>query len=622
MNIIIPACGLGKRFEENGYYLPKPFIKVLGESMIIKVIKSLKLSEEDNIIIAYKKEMYNFENIINHNINKKIIGIPVDFDTRGAVETVLCALNNIENDLYNDNVVILDCDTFYEQDIISFYKDSKCKNAIACFFEKSGSSVFSFVSINDDNSVNDIAEKNRISNFACSGFYAFESMNLLKKLCNDIIHNNIKTNNEFYISLLYKELIKSSCVTAIKVENPICIGTPFQLKSYCSNRPIDFDYRVCFDLDNTLVSFPEKTGDYSTVKPIEKNIKYLRFLKEMGCKIIIYTARKMKTAKNDVSLATELAKDQVFKTIEDFKIPYDELYFGKPYAHVYIDDLAANAMIDLEKQIGIYNTAEETRKFNNIIFQGDSVIKKSPDAVYQAYYYRNIPNSLSDLFPKIISSEQNSLIIEKINGITMSNLYVNKTLLIEQFEKVLHSIDRLHSFKCEENISIYDNYAKKIKDRYEKYDYSKFKNSDNIYKLIMDFSVNYEKDKKGEISIIHGDPVFSNVLLSSDNIIKFIDMRGKVGNSFTIYGDKFYDYAKIFQSIIGYELVMNDAKINNYYTDKFYDYFKLYINNKFGVQKFYDIKMITVGLLFSLIPIHDNDKCKGYYELIDFVLNK
>ena len=32
--------------------------------------------------------------------------------------------------------------------------------------------------------------------------------------------------------------------------------------------------RICFDLDNTLVSYPKVKDDYSTVEPIQKNIDY------------------------------------------------------------------------------------------------------------------------------------------------------------------------------------------------------------------------------------------------------------------------------------------------------------------------------------------------------------
>ena len=37
-----------------------------------------------------------------------------------------------------------------------------------------------------------------------------------------------------------------------------------------------------------------------------------------------------------------------------FKIPYDELIFGKPYAHYYIDDLAVNALDNLNFKLGQY----------------------------------------------------------------------------------------------------------------------------------------------------------------------------------------------------------------------------------------------------------------------------
>jgi len=55
--------------------------------------------------------------------------------------------------------------------------------------------------------------------------------------------------------------------------------------------------RYCFDLDNTLVTFPTIPGDYSSVLPIQQNIDMLNYLKKLGHEIIIYTARRMKTHK-------------------------------------------------------------------------------------------------------------------------------------------------------------------------------------------------------------------------------------------------------------------------------------------------------------------------------------
>ena len=60
MNIIIPIGGIGKRFKDEGFDLPKPLIQVLGKPMIYRVIENLDLKEEDKIHIIYNPELNNF----------------------------------------------------------------------------------------------------------------------------------------------------------------------------------------------------------------------------------------------------------------------------------------------------------------------------------------------------------------------------------------------------------------------------------------------------------------------------------------------------------------------------------------------------------------------------------
>ena len=63
----------------------------------------------------------------------------------------------------------------------------------------------------------------------------------------------------------------------------ICLGTPILLRQFCNNYPKVScisnnnkikQMRICFDLDNTLVSFPKITNDYTTVEHIQKNIDF------------------------------------------------------------------------------------------------------------------------------------------------------------------------------------------------------------------------------------------------------------------------------------------------------------------------------------------------------------
>jgi thiamine kinase-like enzyme len=50
--------------------------------------------------------------------------------------------------------------------------------------------------------------------------------------------------------------------------------------------------------------------------------------------------------------------------------------------------------------------------------------------------------------------------------------------------------------------------------------------------------------------VIHRDPTFSNIFITTDKEIKFIDPRDYFGNS-KIFGDPRYDLAKLYYSAIG-----------------------------------------------------------------------
>jgi hypothetical protein len=142
--------------------------------------------------------------------------------------------------------------------------------------------------------------------------------------------------------------------------------------------------------------------------------------------------------------------------------------------------------------------------------------------------------------------------------------------------------------------------------------YNKY-NMDDLYYDILDSLDRYEINKGGKLGVIHGDPVFTNILQTKHEL-KFIDMRGKQGNNCTIFGDTLYDYAKIYQSLIGYDYILNRIEINHLYTEKLKQYFESY----FTLGEINDIKMITASLLFTLLPLHDEDEDKfdKYIKLI------
>ena len=573
MIIIIPLGGVGERYKRNGYNKPKALVNIFGKPILFWLIDSLNINKNNIIYIPYNKEYlhYRFEDLIRKNypsLNFKFLIL--ENNTRGAAETLNIALKNLS--IVDQPIISLDSDNFYLTDIINLWNH---KNSVIIFNDVCKQPLYSYVLMDEYKKINKIVEKEKISNYACCGGYAFTSYKELLKYTQFIIDNNIKQKNEFYTSTVINEMLKNDHVFhAIEIPKKkyICLGTPIQLKYFYNNYPkrscIDLSnnftkMRICFDLDNTLVTFPKITGDYNTVEPIIKNIEYMKYLKSFGHTIIIYTARRMKSHDGNIGkVMTDIGKI-TFDTLEKFSIPFDEIYFGKPQADVYIDDLGINCFDNLEKELGFYMDVIKPRDFNEINSNYIEIYKKiSKDLSGEIYYYRNIPKKIKDIFPIFINFDENNTWyeIEKINGLTVSVLYVSELLSCITLKSIMDSIQRIHSYEFNENINsninIYENYSKKLENIYDSYDYSIYPNHKEIFNEINNFLKEYERLKKGKISVIHGDTVFTNIIINEYNKIKFIDMIGKLGSELSIYGDWLYDWAKVYQSLIGYDFIL------------------------------------------------------------------
>lgn len=631
MIIIIPLGGIGSRFKKCGYTLPKPLINVMGKPILYWLLDRLDNQKITKIIIPYNKELakYRFEDKLKKDYNYNFQFIKLLKNTEGAAETISVALNEINDD--DCPILCLDGDNFYMNDIINQWNQDNC---VFTFEDTTSEPIYSYVNF-DGKKVTDIVEKEKISDLACSGAYGFESWKELQLYCQNILINKIKQKNEYYTSTVIKQMIKDNKVfntLVISIDDYICLGTPLHVRIFCNNLPkIDAIYginmteikRYCFDLDNTLVTFPKVKRDYTTVEPIKENIKFVRYLKKFGHTIIIYTARRMKTHHgNQGKLLKDIGKI-TFDTLEKFNIPYDEIYFGKPQADFYIDDLAICSFSNLEKELGYYQSRIEPRSFNSIKNSSIQTFKKnSNDLSGEIHYYQNIPNEIKDMFPIMINfnPNQKSYEMEKVNGIPISKLYLDQELTIQNLDHILNSIIRIHSCKFikDESINIYDNYIKKLKTRYENYDYSQFHYPTKNYYNILENLIKYDDQNKGHQSIIHGDPVFTNILINSLGKIKFIDMRGKQGDKLSIQGDALYDWAKIYQSLIGYEEILGGVILDNEYKNKLIEHFLNKFTAIYGNEYIVWLQVITKSLLFSLIPLHKENSDK-FYQLMNSI---
>jgi len=620
MNIIIPIGGIGQRFKEDGYITPKPLINVLGDPMICHLIKGLSVTENDTVVIIYNQDLksYNFEELIRFKFpDMNLMFISLDKVTKGASETILFGLEHLDLQM-DENFLLLDCDTFYDDDILEKYRGCNNKNTIFYFKDNQELPIFSYIKIEGE-TVTDIMEKVKISDNANTGAYGFNDGNTLKRYCERIKNKK----GELYVSLLYKEMLSDGIAIGSKnVEKFSCVGTPIQLKSYCESNKPKTPKRFCFDLDNTLVTYPKIPGDYASVEPIKKTIGYLRFLKEQGNYIIIYTARRMKTHKGNLGCILADVGKITLDTLERFNIPYDEVFFGKPHADFYIDDLAVNAFHQIDKTIGFIDSRNEPRDFNEISYTESTVTKKTNNPG-EIYWYKELSSKIKGMIPEIISNKDQEIEMERIDGINCSYLYVNGDLKLNDIDLIIGSIKKIHSSSeiIQEELDMYGNYSKKLEKRY--YDnpevYGSIDNANNIFIALNDRLREYENNELGEIGVIHGDPVFTNIFITETGI-KFIDPRGSIGSKLSIFGDIYYDFAKIYQSILGYDFILNDLDLRTEYQNDL----RLKFESHFSPEEMSKIRLITASLIFSLLPLHKkiDHKTDRYIKIVKSLLQQ
>lgn len=236
MNILIPLGGLGERFKKEGYSDPKPLIKVLNKEILFHVLDNLDIKENDKIFIIYNKDLddHNFSDIIK-NKYQQINLIKLSYNTKGAAETVFIGTQNIiQNYKYNEKTILIDGDTFYLDNILEKYRNTE-ENAVFYTKNYDTNPVFSYITLDNNSNIIEIKEKNKISDNANTGAYAFNNINTLLTYSKYVTENDIRFNNECYTSCIIDEMIKKNePFKGIKLgeENVIVLGTPKQVNEY------------------------------------------------------------------------------------------------------------------------------------------------------------------------------------------------------------------------------------------------------------------------------------------------------------------------------------------------------------------------------------------------------
>ena len=635
MKLIILCGGIGDSAVD--YSMPTPMNMIYGKPSIYFVLSNLpdEIKELYFIYGAHLKR-YNFEEtVINLFKTKTCRFYCVEYLTRGPVETAYVGTSKLGINL-DEPVVFLDNDHIYKFPDV-FFQDKEY-SFVGISQDNSGSTEYSFVE-EKDNILYAIVEKERISNVFCCGVYGFQTLQTFRETAHSLLTSNSSFPNKdkIYMSDVYRLLLQEGnrIKTIFFANEANNIGTLQDLKRSLTviQKPL---MRICFDLDNTLVSYPTIPGDYSSVKPIEETIHLVRKLKEEGHTIIIHTARRMQSHKHNVGAAIRDIGKVTFDTLEKFNIPYDELFFGKPNADIYVDDKSVNPLKGDYTYLGLFTSLNQERiinklpnnKFNKVELEKNKVVKiglkehlQGEFYVYsQLYKFPTIRSYFPEFYSYTEVGDQCRLEMEYIKGVPLYYLFRNGLMHKEIITKLIHMVEQFHNASGPIDISksaIIENYRDKLVSRFKNDADYPFPDAKEVQEVVLGKLSEYiNSDAIQVVPFIHGDFWFSNVTYTFDKKLKCFDMRGRINTVMTTNGDPLYDFGKLYQSFLGYDIALWDNYTS--YTSEMRELCKMYELelSKRGISLEY-LKSVTNCLIIGTLPfIESNEKKKEIWNFL------
>ncbi len=286
MHIIIPMSGFGERFRKAGYSVPKPLIEVDGKPIIEYVVNMFPgethfsfVCNEDHL----SNNDYRMKGILSEVCpSASVIGIKPH--KLGPVHAVMQIDSYIDD---NEPVIVNYCDfSCYWQynDFKKFVSKENLDGAIPSYRgfhpHTIWSNYYAYLKIKE-NLLIDIQEKKPFSKdprkeFASSGTYYFKNGQIMKDYFSKCIDLELKVNEEYYVSMVYKEMIKDGLkIKPFELEHFMQWGTPRDLEDYLYWSDIFRKYKTQENyIEGTLVMPMAGLGsrfdrkDYNLPKPL------------------------------------------------------------------------------------------------------------------------------------------------------------------------------------------------------------------------------------------------------------------------------------------------------------------------------------------------------------------
>ena len=239
INIVVPMAGGSEFFKEARYPFPKPLAEINSKTMIELFLENMNQIEGRKryifVVNSADCERFHLDNVLNLLTNNSCHIIKIASSTQGAAASILMAIDFINND---DEMIISNYDQYIDASIKDVLQEFNDVDAGVITF-RSIHPKWSFIKVDKDNMITEVAEKKPLSDQAIAGLYYFSKGSSFVSGAMSMIKKGADINGAFFIAPVLNEIIlenKRLGYVQIPAEQYHTFYTPKKITEYETSR--------------------------------------------------------------------------------------------------------------------------------------------------------------------------------------------------------------------------------------------------------------------------------------------------------------------------------------------------------------------------------------------------
>lgn len=242
MQLVVPMAGLGRRFADAGYELPKPLIPIDGTPMVVCAVRDLPKAER-MIFVCHPEHVarYQIDRVLESYFPDCKIVVP-DGTTAGQACSVRLAAPWLDP---CQPVLVAACDNshIYQSERFASLVTDREPDAVIWTYRGDPRVLvkpqwYGWVAADSDGNATQVKVKTPVSadpinDHVVSGCFWFRSGRTLLEGIDELVARGLRVNGEFYLDSVPGLLLEQGRRVAVfEVDKYIGWGTPDDLKSY------------------------------------------------------------------------------------------------------------------------------------------------------------------------------------------------------------------------------------------------------------------------------------------------------------------------------------------------------------------------------------------------------